>query len=149
MKHKTIVKNFKFKELKLNSISKILCLKLYKFMQRLRICEEELEKEYHPNDEMRCPVHFCTGQEVVPASLNILLKKNDFLFSHHRSHGYYLSKNAPMKKLFAEIYGKETGANSGIAGSQDISYPENKFYSGAILAGAASIAVGTAIALKK
>ena len=39
MKHKTIVKNFKFKELKLNSISKILCLKLYKFMQRLRICE--------------------------------------------------------------------------------------------------------------
>ena len=149
MKHKTIVKNFKFKELKLNSMSKILCLKLYKFMQRLRICEEELEKEYHPNDEMRCPVHFCTGQEVVPASLNILLKKNDFLFSHHRSHGYYLSKNAPMKKLFAEIYGKETGANSGIAGSQDISYPENKFYSGAILAGAASIAVGTAIALKK
>ena len=99
---------------------------------------------------MKCVVlYIFVLVRVVPASLNILLKKNDFLFSHHRSHGYYLSKNAPMKKLFAEIYGKETGANSGIAGSQDISYPENKFYSGAILAGAASIAVGTAIALKK
>ena len=94
----------------------------------------------HPKDQMRCPVHFCSGQEAVPASLSILMKKNDYLFSHHRSHGYYLSKNAPMKKLFAEIYGKETGANSGMAGSQDISYPEEKFFSGAILAGAAAIA---------
>ena len=118
-------------------------------MQRLRICEEELEREYHPKDQMRCPVHFCSGQEAVPASLSILMKKNDYLFSHHRSHGYYLSKNAPMKKLFAEIYGKETGANSGMAGSQDISYPEEKFFSGAILAGAAAIAVGTAISLSK
>ena len=32
-----------------------------------------------------------------------------------------------MNKLFAEIYGKETGANSGLAGSQDISFPENNF----------------------
>ena len=98
---------------------------------------------------MRCPVHFCTGQEAVPASLYKLIKKNDFLFSHHRSHGYYLSKGAPLKRLFAELYGKKNGANSGLAGSQDISFPEKKFFSGAILAGAASIAVGTALALKK
>ena len=148
MKHKTIVKNFKFKELKLNSISKILCLKLYKFMQRLRICEEELEKEYHPNDEMRCPVHFCTGQEVVPASLNILLKKNDFLFSHHRSHGYYLSKNAPMKKLFAEIYGKETGANSELQVLKIFLIQKINFIAELFLL-VQLIAVGTAIALKK
>ena len=149
MEHKSIVKKFRYKGINLNPINKTLCIRLYNFMQRLRICEEELEKEYHPKDQMRCPVHFCTGQEAVPASLNILMKKNDYLFSHHRSHGYYLSKNAPMKKLFAEIYGKETGANSGIAGSQDISYPEENFFSGAILAGAASIAVGTAISLSK
>ncbi len=149
MEHKSIVKKFKYRGINLKSINKNLCIRLYSFMQRLRICEEELEREYHPKDQMRCPVHFCTGQEAVPASLNILMNKNDYLFSHHRSHGYYLSKNAPMKKLFAEIYGKETGANSGIAGSQDISYPEKKFFSGAILAGAASIAVGTAISLSK
>ena len=53
-----------------------------------------------------------------------------------------------MQKLFAEIYGKKTGANSGIAGSQDISYPTNKFYSGAILAGAVSIALGSAMTLQ-
>ena len=149
MDHKSIVKKFRYRGINLKHINKSLCIRLYNFMQRLRICEEELEREYHPKDQMRCPVHFCSGQEAVPASLSILMKKNDYLFSHHRSHGYYLSKNAPMKKLFAEIYGKETGANSGIAGSQDISYPEEKFFSGAILAGAAAIAVGAAISLSK
>ena len=57
---------------------------------------------------MRCPVHFCTGEEAVPASLYKILNKEDYLFSHHRSHGYFLAKKSPMKKLFAELYGKET-----------------------------------------
>lgn len=137
-----------YKKISLLGMNKTLCMKLFKLMTRIRLCEEQLEIEYHPADEMKCPVHFCTGEEAVPASLTILLNKNDFLFSHHRSHGYYLSKKAPMKQLFAELYGKITGANAGIAGSQDISYPPKNFYSGAILSGATSIAVGTAIALQ-
>ena len=146
--HKNILEKIKNKNISLMSISKKEAMKLYIFMLRLRLCEEALSDEYHPADQMRCPVHFCAGQEAVPASLNTLLKSKDYLYSHHRSHGYYLSKNAPMPQLFAEIYGKETGANSGIAGSQDISYPKNNFFSGAILAGAVSIALGSAITLQ-
>jgi pyruvate dehydrogenase E1 component alpha subunit len=97
---------------------------------------------------MRCPIHFCVGQEAVPAALSLLVQRDDFLFSHHRSHGYYFAKGAPMRELFAELYGKETGANGGRAGSQDISHSDFRFYSGAILAGAVSIAVGAAFALK-
>ena len=147
LSHKSLIKTKKYKNLNLNGIGKKELIKLYEFMNELRICEEMLSNEYHPADEMKCPVHFCTGQEAVPAALSLLLKKDDYLFSHHRSHGYYLSKKAPMKKLFAEIYGKQTGANSGLAGSQDISFPENNFFSGAILAGAVAISVGTAMAL--
>jgi TPP-dependent pyruvate/acetoin dehydrogenase alpha subunit len=95
---------------------------LHRFMLRLRICEESLAREYHPADEMRCPVHFCVGQEAVPAALSLLLRDDDYLYCHHRSHGYYLAKNAPMPALFAELYGKSTGANAGLAGSQDISF---------------------------
>jgi len=146
--HENIFKINKYNKISLKGINKKLALKLYTFMLRLRICEEALSEEYHPADEMRCPVHFCSGQEAVPAALNNLLKNKDYVFSHHRSHGYYLAKNAPMKKLFAEIYGKATGANSGLAGSQDISYPKNNFFSGAILTGATSIGLGTAMALK-
>src|SRR4051812_19176028 len=121
---------------------------LHRFMLRLRMCEEALAREYHPADEMRCPVHFCVGQEAVPAALSQLLRPSDYLYSHHRSHGYYLAKHAPMDALFAELYGKATGANAGLAGSQDISFPKNRFYSGAVLAGAAGIAAGSALAAK-
>jgi TPP-dependent pyruvate/acetoin dehydrogenase alpha subunit len=121
---------------------------LHGFMLRLRLCEEALAREYHPADEMRCPVHFCVGQEAVPAALSLLLRPTDYLYSHHRSHGYYLAKHAPMDALFAELYGKATGANGGLAGSQDISYPRQRFYSGAVLAGAAAIAAGSALATK-
>ena len=78
---------------------------LYRFMQRLRRCEEALAAEYPPADEMRCPVHFCIGQEAVPAAVNQIVREDDYLFSHHRSHGYYLAKGAPMQALFAELYG--------------------------------------------
>ena len=44
-------------------------------MLSLRIYEEEIEERYHPEDEMKCPVHFCTGQEAVPTALYDLLKK--------------------------------------------------------------------------
>lgn len=121
---------------------------LYRFMLRLRMCEEQLAAEYHPADEMRCPVHFCIGQEAVPAALSLLLNTDDYLFCHHRSHGYYLAKGAPMDALFAELYGKSTGANGGLAGSQDISSPLHNFFSGAILAGATAIAMGAALGLQ-
>jgi TPP-dependent pyruvate/acetoin dehydrogenase alpha subunit len=120
--------------------------RLYRGMLRLRRCEEALLREYHPADEIRCPVHFCIGQEAVSASLSVLLRPQDHLFSHHRSHGYYLGKGAPMRELFAELYGRATGASGGKAGSQDISHPESHFYSGAILCGAVAIGVGAAFA---
>jgi pyruvate dehydrogenase E1 component alpha subunit len=123
-----------------------LARQLYQRMLRLRRCEEALIAEYHPADEIRCPVHFCVGQEACSAALSVLLRPDDYLFSHHRSHGFYLAKDAPMRALFAELYGKATGASGGKAGSQDISYPETHFYSGAILCGAVAIAVGAAFA---
>ncbi len=117
---------------------------LYYNMLRIRRMELALSREYHPADEIRCPVHLCVGQESVSAALSQLLRPNDYMFSHHRSHGYYLAKHAPMNALFAELYGRETGANGGRAGSQDISSAADRYFSGAILAGAVAIGVGTA-----
>jgi len=121
---------------------------IYRFMLRLRKCQQALIKEYHPANEMRCPIHFCIGQEAVPAALSMLLMKNDFLFSHHRSHGYFLAKAFSLRLLFAELYGKATGANGGLAGSQELSVHSSNFYSGAILSGMPAIAVGTALSLQ-
>src|SRR6266850_4510653 len=146
--HEAILKAGLYKSLSIAGDEAETAKSLHRFMLRLRQCEEALAREYHPADEMRCPVHFCVGQEAVPAALALLLKDEDYLYCHHRSHGYYLAKKAPMPALFAELYGKSTGANAGLAGSQDISYAQNRFFSGAILAGATAIAAGTALALQ-
>jgi len=122
--------------------------KLYFFALRLRMIEQSLANEYHPADQMRCPVHFCIGQEAIPAAISLNINDNDFLFCHHRSHGYALAKGMPSKFMFAELYGKISGSNQGFAGSQDISYSKKNFFAGAILAGSIGVAVGNALAQK-
>ena len=146
--HASILSAGRYQGVRIEAHESEIVRELHRFMLRLRMCEEALAQEYHPADEMRCPVHFCVGQEAVPAALSVLLSDDDYLFSHHRSHGYFLAKKAPMEALFAELYGKGTGANGGLAGSQDISFPSRRFYSGAILAGATAIAIGAGLAFK-
>jgi TPP-dependent pyruvate/acetoin dehydrogenase alpha subunit len=148
LSHLTIARMGRYGEMDITRLDREPLLALYRQMLRLRRMEEALLREYHPADEMRCPMHFCIGQEAMPAALSLLVEPEDYLFSHHRSHGYYFAKGAPLRELFAEVYGKETGASGGKAGSQDISHHASRFYSGAILSGAVSIAVGAAFGLQ-
>jgi TPP-dependent pyruvate/acetoin dehydrogenase alpha subunit len=146
--HESILKSG-YRDFNFDGIDVKVVRELHRFMVRLRKCEEALVEEYHPADEIKCPVHFCIGQEAVSAALSILLRSEDYLFSHHRSHGYYLAKGCSMQELFAELYGRATGANGGKAGSQDISSSKNRFYSGAILSGSIAIATGTALGIQQ
>ncbi len=148
LKHELIARSGPYREMDISALDQQTLLALLRQMLRLRRTEEALIREYHPADEMRCPIHFCVGQEAVPAALSLLVREDDYLLSHHRSHGYYFAKHAPLRELFAEIYGKATGASGGRAGSQDISHHASRFYSGAIVAGAVSIAVGVALGLQ-
>jgi len=148
LSHKTLSKSPRYAELSLDGLPEGKAITLFRQMLRLRRTEEALLAEYHPAEEMRCPIHFCIGQEAVPSALSQLVRPDDYMFSHHRSHGYYFAKGAPLRELFAEIYGRATGANAGKAGSQDISHSKSHFYSGAILAGAVSIAVGAALGFR-
>ena len=80
-------------------------LNLFKIFHLIKFSQEYLIKIYHPEDKMRCPIHFCLGQEVLAACLSFFIKKNDYVLSHHRSHGYYLAKKCPLDKMVAEFYG--------------------------------------------
>jgi len=140
---------FKGYKVSIDGAESTLLKKLYIHMQTLRSYENAIRDRYHPADKMRCPLHLCIGQEAAPAAVRMLHNEGDYIFSHHRSHGYYYSSTSEMKHLIAELYGKETGASGGLAGSQDISNSDMKFYSGAILAGSIGIAVGVALGLKQ
>jgi TPP-dependent pyruvate/acetoin dehydrogenase alpha subunit len=123
-------------------------IELYRTMYLIRRAEEILMAEYHPADEMRCPMHFCVGQEAMPSALARVIRRSDILMSHYRSHGYYLAKGAPLEAMVAEFYGKKTGANLGIAGSMELASHEHNFYSGAIVGGSLYMPLGGAFAQK-
>jgi TPP-dependent pyruvate/acetoin dehydrogenase alpha subunit len=146
--HNKILAGGRYRGLNIDGVAPEVLRRLYRFMLRLRMLEEAVAREYHPADEMACPVHLCIGQEAGSAALSEVLQPHDYFYSHHRNHGYYLAKGAPMGALLAEMHGKATGANRGNAGSQDISMEANRFYGGAILAGAIGISVGTGLAIR-
>jgi TPP-dependent pyruvate/acetoin dehydrogenase alpha subunit len=121
---------------------------LYQMARLIRRSQEMLMEEYHPADEMRCPIHFCLGQESAPAALSQHLRDEDVMMSHHRSHGYYLAKGGNLSEMVAELFGKATGCNGGLAGSQELSRHESNFFSGTILSGMFAMSTGAAFAQK-
>ena len=55
-------------------------LNLYKNLYLIRRTQEQISKNYHPEDKMRCPIHLCFGQEFRPSVLGLFLKNPFFLF---------------------------------------------------------------------
>ena len=115
-------------------------------MLRIRIVEETLIREYHPANQMRCPIHFCIGQEAAPAALGLAMQQSDVIATHYRSHGYYLAKGAPLDAMVAEFYGKDSGSNRGLGGSMELAHHDSNLFSGAIVGGPAGLAIGSAFA---
>ena len=114
----------------------------YSKMLRIRIIEEKLASIY-AEQEMRCPVHFCIGQEAVPVGVCQSLNSTDTVLSNHRSPGHYLAKGGCLKKMIAELYGKATGCTSGKGGSMHlIDNSVNFLGASSIVAGTIPIAVG-------
>ena len=128
--------------------SKDLVLKLYKSMLRIRLAEESLVNPI-VKGEIRTPVHLYSGEEAIASGLCANLKKDDYIFGNHRSHGHYLAKGGDMGKMIAEIYGKETGCSRGRGGSMHLIDPENGVMGIVpIVAGTISLALGAALASK-
>ena len=130
---------------KMNSIDVTTCLSLYSMARLIRRTQEILMEEYVTKQEMRCPMHFCIGQEGAPPPWR-LVASDDLIVSHYRSHGYYLAKGGPLTEMFAEFHGKATASNSGFAGSMELAHEEAQIYSGAIVGGPIAIAMGIAFA---
>ncbi|MFC3227263.1 thiamine pyrophosphate-dependent dehydrogenase E1 component subunit alpha [Marinibaculum pumilum] len=120
--------------------------RLYRTALLIRRVEEILLARYHEANEMRCPMHFCIGQEAAPAALAELLRPEDAVYTHYRSHGYYLAKGAPLAAMIAEFHGKASGANGGMGGSMELAHHDSLFYSGAIVGGPVGLALGHAFA---
>ncbi|MBI3320389.1 MAG: thiamine pyrophosphate-dependent dehydrogenase E1 component subunit alpha [Candidatus Omnitrophica bacterium] len=120
--------------------------RLHADMLRIRIVEERIAERYR-EQEMRCPVHLCVGQEAVPAGVCAALGTQDYVMSGHRSHGHYLAKGGSLPAMLAELYGKATGCSRGKGGSMHLVDVKAGFLGATpIVAATIPIAVGTALA---
>jgi TPP-dependent pyruvate/acetoin dehydrogenase alpha subunit len=118
--------------------------RLHREMLRIRSVEEQIAAIYS-EQEMRCPVHLCIGQEAVAVGVCAHLTRHDYALSGHRSHGHYLAKGGDLNAMMAEIYGKATGCTSGKGGSMHLTDLSSGFLGAVPIVGSTiPIAVGAA-----
>lgn len=119
--------------------------KLLHEMMRIRLVEEKI-CDLYTQQEMRCPVHFCIGQEAIPVGVCANLSSLDYVFGCHRSHGHYLAKGGCLKSMIAELYGKAAGCAGGKGGSMHLIDLDSGFLGATPIVGSTvPIAVGAAL----
>ncbi|MGD2179791.1 thiamine pyrophosphate-dependent dehydrogenase E1 component subunit alpha [Lusitaniella coriacea] len=117
---------------------------LFYSMLRVRRVEEKIV-ELYPEQEMRCPVHLCIGQEAVVTGVCAALTPTDAVFSGHRAHGHYLASGGNLAAFWAEMYGKATGCCRGKGGSMHLIDLDAGFIASTPIVGSTiPIAVGAA-----
>ena len=119
---------------------------LYTTMLRIRRVDEKIAELLCSKPEIVCPVHLYIGQEAIAAGVCASLRRDDYVFSTHRSHGHYIAKGGNIKALIAELYGKATGCSRGRGGSMHLASADMGLPgSSAIVAGTIPLAVGAAL----
>jgi len=127
-------------------ISPTTVLAMYEMMLRIRLVEEKIAEVY-PEQEMRCPTHLSIGQEAVAAGVCATLRNDDYIFSTHRCHASYVAKGGDLRRMLAELYGKETGCSGGKGGSMHfISEQTGMMGTSAVVGASIPLAVGAALA---
>jgi pyruvate dehydrogenase E1 component alpha subunit len=94
-------------------------------------------------------VHLYIGQEAVAVGICAHLTDEDAVVSTHRGHGHAIAKGADLKRMLAELMGRDTGYCHGCGGSMHIFSPEIGLMGGNGIVGAGMpIALGPAFAAK-
>lgn len=118
--------------------------RLFQTMLRIRRVEEAIAIRY-AEQEMRCPMHLCIGQEAIAAGVCAAMAAGDRVFSNHRAHGHYLAKGGDLNAMLAELYGRATGCCGGRGGSMHlIDLAAGFMGSTPIVGGTVPLAVGSA-----
>ena len=92
---------------------------LFKQMLLIRRAEERLIKAC-ADGSLPGGVHLYIGQEAVAVGACSALADDDFITSTHRGHGHFLAKGGDLDRMYAEIWGKDTGICRGMGGSMHV-----------------------------
>lgn len=123
-------------------------LQLMELMLRIRKFEEKTVQLYQEN-RIWGHLHPYIGQEAVAAGACMALNNDDYILSTHRGHGHCIAKGGDMKKMMAELLGKQTGSCKGRGGSMHIAEIEAGILgANGIVGGGIPISVGVGMSCR-
>jgi acetoin:2,6-dichlorophenolindophenol oxidoreductase subunit alpha len=121
---------------------------LLRAMWRIRVFEEEVGWLVRAN-EVHGLVHLSVGQEAVAVGVCGQLRDADPVYSGHRAHGHAIAKGAPLRRVLAELMGREGGLCRGLGGSMHLVDREHGFLGATgVVGGNVPLALGSALAAR-
>jgi 2-oxoisovalerate dehydrogenase E1 component len=110
---------------------------------------EDLVQSLFVRSEIYGTTHLYSGQEAVAAGFASVLDERDRVAATYRGHGHALALGVDPQKLLDEMLGRATGINGGLAGSMNVTSPEDRLIGCfGIVGGSIAAATGAALALR-
>ena len=123
---------------------------MYRQMLRIRKFEEMTQELYKAGALTGMSPHLYIGEEASAVGVISLLNEDDYILSTHRGHGHCLAKGAEMGKMYAELFGKETGYCHGRGGSMHIAdVPRGNLGANGIVGAGCPIALGAGFSIRR
>jgi pyruvate dehydrogenase E1 component alpha subunit len=131
---------------------------LYRTMVLIRAFEAALLQDYHADKKPAWDIgaglipgemHLAAGQEPVAAGLCAHLNTDDAITGPHRPHHLAIAHGIDLKRMAAEIYGRETGLCRGKGGHMHLFDPVTHFSCSGIIAEGYPVSCGQALAFKR
>jgi TPP-dependent pyruvate/acetoin dehydrogenase alpha subunit len=129
-------------------MSKEKMVEIYRKMLTIRTFEHKV-KDLFAQGKIVGAVHLSIGEEAVPVGVCAALKKGDYVLSNHRGHGHCIALGVDIKRMMAELFGRETGVCKGRGGSMHLAdFSVGMLGARAIVGGGLPLAVGAALSSK-
>lgn len=128
---------------------------MYETMVKIRRYEETMVSAYAEGKQpvfnigagpVPGEMHLAAGQEPAAVGICAHLRPEDTVTAPHRPHHIAIAKGVDLRRMTAEIFGKETGLGKGKGGHMHLFDPAVKFSCGGIVAAGVPHAVGAALA---
>lgn len=133
-------------------------VQLYETMVLSRTYEEAILREYHADKGPGFDIgkglvpgemHLSAGQEPVAAGVCAHLTTDDAVTATHRPHHLAVAHGMDLRKMTAEIFGRETGLGRGRGGHMHLFDPDTHFSCSGIIAEGYPPALGQAFAFQR
>jgi TPP-dependent pyruvate/acetoin dehydrogenase alpha subunit len=121
---------------------------MYRRMMRIRLFENAAT-DLFKRGQIKGTIHTYVGMEASGVGVCMALGQEDLVAGTHRSHGHNIAKGADLKRMMAELLGKETGYCRGRGGSMHVAaFETGSLGALAVVASGVPLAVGAALAFQ-